>query len=84
MPRPERDTPMSIDERIEALTQSVELIASLHRDLEQATAKNFERLTTSMERLTTSMERLTTSMGRLTTVAIAHEERIERLEDKGN
>ena len=77
MPRPERDTPMSIDERIEALTQSVELIASLHRDLEQATAKNFERLTTSMERLTTSM-------GRLTTVAIAHEERIERLEDKGN
>jgi predicted transcriptional regulator len=68
---------MSIDERIEALTQSVELIASLHRDLEQSTAKNFERLTTSMERLTTSMERLTT-------VAIAHEERIERLEDKGN
>ena len=61
---------MSIDERIEALTQSVELIASLHRDLEQSTAKNFERLTTSMERLTT--------------VAIAHEERIERLEDKGN
>jgi hypothetical protein len=59
---------MTIDQRIEALTRSLELLAGLHRDLEQATARNFERLTTSMERLTT--------------VAIAHEERIERLEGK--
>jgi len=49
---------MTIDERIEALTQSVELIATFHRDLEQETAKNFARLERNMERLTTTMERL--------------------------
>jgi hypothetical protein len=59
---------MTTDERIEALTQSVELLATLHRDLEQATARNFERLTTTMERLAN--------------IVITREERIERLEDK--
>jgi hypothetical protein len=57
---------MTIDERIEALTQSVELIASLHRDLEESTARNFERLTAAMERLAN--------------IVIAHEERLDKLE----
>ena len=32
---------MTIDERLEALTHSVELLASMHRDLEQQTAQRF-------------------------------------------
>jgi hypothetical protein len=66
---------MTPDERIEALTQSVELLASLHCDLEQATAKNFERLNSTMERLTGTMERLAN-------IVIAHAARVERLEGK--
>jgi len=64
---------MTIDERIEALTQSLELLAGMHRDLEEATAKNFERLEGNIDRLTAIMERLAN-------IAIVHEQRIERLE----
>jgi hypothetical protein len=66
---------MTIDERIEALTQSVELLATLHRDLEQSTAKNFERLEQNIGRLTTTVERLAN-------VVISHQERIDRIEGK--
>jgi hypothetical protein len=37
---------MTIDERIEALTQSVELIGSLHVDLERQTAAHFAETAT--------------------------------------
>ena len=62
---------MTIDERLErlterheALTQTVELIAA-------AQVKNDERMGLLME-----------TMNRLGNIIIAHEERIERLEDK--
>lgn len=32
---------MTLDERLEALTQSVELLATMHKDLEQQTAQRF-------------------------------------------
>ena len=64
---------MTIDERLdrlterhEALTQTVELIAA-------AQIKNDERMGQLMETMT-----------RLGNIIIAHEERIERLEDKAN
>jgi hypothetical protein len=57
---------MTIDERLEALTQTVELIA-------HAQIKNDERMGQLMETMT-----------RLGNIIIAHEERIERLEDKAN
>jgi peptidoglycan hydrolase CwlO-like protein len=55
---------MTIDERLEALTMNVELIA-------HAQAKNDERMGQLMETMT-----------RLGNIIIAHEERIEKLEDK--
>lgn len=45
---------MTIDERLEALTQSVELLASLHRDNERRfdqVARNFEVVLDSIKRL---------------------------------
>jgi prefoldin subunit 5 len=60
---------MTIDERIEALTQSVELLAGFHRDAEQR-----------MEKLAESMGQLTDTMTRLGNIVIAHENRIENLE----
>ena len=65
---------MTIDERIEALTQSLELLSSLHRDLEVASAKGFAELRENMGKLTKTMEQLGA-------IVIAHEERSERLED---
>jgi len=55
---------MTIDERLEALTQTVELIA-------HAQIKNDERMGQLMEMMT-----------RLGNIVIAHEERIDRLEDR--
>jgi prefoldin subunit 5 len=52
---------MDIDERLAALTQTVELLASFHRDGE----KRMERLDQHMERLDQHMERLDQHMERL-------------------
>jgi len=57
---------MTIDERIEALTQSVELIASLHKDLEEQTAARFADTVQFINRLAH--------------IAEAHEERLDRIE----
>lgn len=69
---------MTIDERLErltgrheALTQTVELIAAMQM-------KNDERMGVLTERTTQFME----TMNRLGNIIIAHEERIERLEDQ--
>jgi flagellar biosynthesis regulator FlaF len=59
---------MTIDERIEALTQSLELLASLHRDLEESSAKGFAELRDTMIRLAN--------------IVITHEDRLDRLEGK--
>jgi hypothetical protein len=83
---------MNIDERIEALTQSVELLASLHKDGE----KRMDRLASVVERMAISVERLNKShveleeivthvangAARLLQVAEAHEHRISNLEDQ--
>ena len=53
-------SPMNIDERLTALTQSVELLASFHKDNE----KRMERFQTQMERFQTQMERFQTQMER--------------------
>ena len=58
---------MTIDERIEALTMHLEVLTHMHQDFEKKTSENMDRLTTTMERLAN--------------IVIAHEERIERLED---
>jgi two-component sensor histidine kinase len=67
---------MTIDEKLERLTdrvdaiaQSVELLTTLHRDLEKETAAKFAETLQFINRLAH--------------VAEAHEERIDRLEDRG-
>jgi hypothetical protein len=60
---------MSIDERLEALTQTVELLAGMQR-------VNEER----MEKLERAMEKLTDTMNRLPNIVIMHEERLDALD----
>ncbi|HEX3680928.1 MAG TPA: hypothetical protein VHU83_00195 [Bryobacteraceae bacterium] len=60
---------MTLDERIEALTQSVELLSQMHQDNE----KRYDRM---FERLATISEGLARIIG-------DHEDRIRRLEGNG-
>jgi hypothetical protein len=64
---------MTIDERIEALTQSVELLASLHRDLEKETAAKFAQ---TDARFADTLQ----FINRLAHIAEAHEQRLDRIE----
>jgi hypothetical protein len=57
---------MSIDQRIEALTQSVELLSQMHQDNEKRYNRMFEQLVSMNERLVRLAE--------------DHEDRIRRLE----
>jgi len=61
---------MTIDERIEALTHSVELLASFHRDMEQRTEEHMAGI-----RAHTAV--LTDTMNRLANIVIHHDEQIE-------
>ena len=73
---------MTIDERIEALTQSVELLASFHRDSEVRNLENEARDRESEARYEARFSNVMDVLERLTLVADKHEHRIERLEDK--
>jgi septation ring formation regulator EzrA len=64
---------MNIDERLEALTQSVELLAQMHRDNEAKYEQRFERLESLIERIVTVQE----SLG---AIATNHERRLNDLE----
>ena len=59
---------MNLDQRLEALTQSVELLASLHRDLERQTASRFAE----------TLE----FINRLAHIADSHEKRLDDLESR--
>jgi hypothetical protein len=85
---------MTIDERLEALTQSLELLASLHKDNERrneemrsAIRQDLGEVAQSMRVMMQSMGAMMDSIGRLGDIARAHngqlaghETRIERLE----
>jgi hypothetical protein len=60
---------MNIDERLEALTQTVELIAAMQRDNDVRFAQ-----------VTRNFETVLDSIKRLENIAVAHEQRIEDLE----
>ena len=57
------------DERIDALAQSVELLATMHRDSEK-----------QMGRLDAAMADLSVTMNRLANIVIRHEERLDSLD----
>jgi hypothetical protein len=66
---------MTIDERIEALTQSVELLAKMHEDNEKRYARMFRDSAVRLARLEELMDLLTH-------IAINHDGRIPKLEGK--
>lgn len=69
---------MTTDERIDALTQSVELLASFHKDNQQmivTVADNLSRLEGLVERIADAIERLIGGMNN-------HEVRIQQLEGR--
>jgi hypothetical protein len=78
---------MNIDQRLEALTQSVELLATLHRDnekrMEQYT-RQFTQGMTGLAKQNTRLEDLVTDIAegtaRLLRVVEVHEQRISDLE----
>lgn len=57
------------DERIDALTQSVELLASMHRDTEGRVG-----------RLESALTDLSVTMNRLANIVIRHDERLDSLD----
>jgi hypothetical protein len=62
---------MTIDERLEALTQTVEIIAGMQRENEQRFAQT-----------THNFELVLDSIKRLENIAAAHEERLDDLENQ--
>lgn len=64
---------MTIDERLEALTYSVELLAQMHSDNERKYQQRFERNEALIERIVAVQETLGA-------IASDHSERIKRLE----
>ena len=60
---------MNIDDRLEALTQTVELIAAMQHDNDARFAQ-----------VTRNFETVLDSIKRLENIAVAHEQRIEDLE----
>ena len=77
---------MTLDERIEALTQSVELLASIHKDTEA----RFTQLATAAEKNEQRTGQLMETMnkvGRILEIHDSHiddhDQRIDRLERRG-
>ncbi len=64
---------MTIDERLEALTQSVELLAQMHRDNEARDEQRFQKLESLIERIVSLQERLGI-------IVVDHERRLDNLE----
>jgi flagellar capping protein FliD len=63
---------MDIDERLEALTQSVESIASMQKDAEQRLKENEERAEKRMAKLEGYMATMMQSITRLSNVTAVH------------
>lgn len=61
---------MNIDERLEALTQTVEIIAGMQRENE----KRFDQITRNFETVLDSLKRLEN-------IAASHEQRLDDLEN---
>ena len=77
---------MNIDERIQALTESLELLSSLHRDLESQTAApaaaRFAETAASFKETAARFADVGQFINSLSHIAEAHQHRIERLEGK--
>ena len=68
---------MDIDQRLEALAQSLELLASLHKDSE----KRMDRLAEQMVESGKRLDRLTDIVAPIALLVFEHQSRIKRLEN---
>ncbi|MGA3024339.1 MAG: hypothetical protein ABSF98_06185 [Bryobacteraceae bacterium] len=73
---------MTIDERLEALTQTVEPLATMHRDNEAAMTRFETTMTRFAQGVNDSVTRLTRIIEAHDIVLDEHEERLKDLEDK--
>jgi hypothetical protein len=76
---------MNLDERLEALVQSVELLATMHRENEKRVTKivaAIERVDQRELRLEVLVTEIAEGTARLLHAVEAHEERIAGLENK--
>jgi NCAIR mutase (PurE)-related protein len=69
-----------LTERVEAIAQSIELLSTLHADNERVTRQGFETLTSLHADTERQIAQLTATMNRLGNIIIGHEQRIEDLE----
>jgi hypothetical protein len=72
---------MTIDERLEALTQSVELMAHMQRESEKLQQENEKRYAERFNRNEERLGQLMDTMNRLGNIVISHEQRLEDLEN---
>ena len=73
---------MSIEQKLEALTQTVELLARMHLDNEKLFREHQAEYRDRSIRTDERMAHLMDAMTRLANIAEAHEERLDDLEDK--
>jgi hypothetical protein len=71
---------MTIDERLEALAQSMELLQGMQIDNEKRFEKRFDTVTRNFETVTHNFEVVLDSLKSLERTAAAHEARISHLE----
>lgn len=68
-----------LTERVDAIAQSVELLTTIHRDLEKSTAAKFAETNTLIaQRFSETL----TFINRLAHIAEAHEQRLDDLENQ--
>jgi hypothetical protein len=71
---------MTIDERIEALTQTVELLAGMHKDHEKRMVEALAAMNRRNERLETLVAEIGEAMTQIIPIVRDHELRIRELE----
>ena len=71
---------MTIDQRLEALTQTVELLAAMQQDNERRWEKRFELSERRLDAITAAIQQDAENIRALARVAELQHERLERLE----
>lgn len=71
-----------LTERVDALTQSVELLAALHRDNEARLDQLAHDVAAGFQMLGGTLQLLGASISKISTLLESHEDRIRRLEGR--
>ena len=73
---------MNIDERLEALTQSLELLSHMHQENERESEKRMDRVDQVLTALAEAQIKSEEAIARLAHIADIQDRRITRLEDR--